>query len=484
MGSLQAGVEALRARLLAQEAVNEVLQNNNSSLLANVDALQQPQTSGERRPTAELTRRPQDAQEASVEAVGQRSTQHLSNSAGKKQQNKDRHVRRLRRELAKLSQDAETSKRKDRVRRTTDHDDETSGSNPSVSSSTSPGGSGSSPSDSSTPPGSETSESSPSISKPSANRSHGRVEPTRHDGKGEKSKVIRPANSRFKSLLDYRSYFILRRSTAYPPSCVEKAHKMNRRLDGAFHGQTPLTGSDPLGVFTFHTTLRRACDVAGLSHGQALPMLAFRLAGTAKSSLSNALNSRSANKPFTLSTYGEAVNWLLLKYATHATLATAYYNIMTMKQVDSETPTVFGNRFEAQCDRLDGLFHAQDVKDFSIHGLSELVQANVRVLDGQFPDRTVAETFSAAQMYWDGALKLRQSLRPPRTPPVKVAHANHPRSPTVDRPFPIQGLPRSAPRPSSAVRAPSRTDICDNCNEPGHFAMRCPKPYRKRERQP
>jgi len=92
--------------------------------------------------------------------------------------------------------------------------------------------------------------------------------------------------------MDYRTYFLVRRDLSYRPSLVEKAHKMNRRLDGAFQGQEPFTGTSPLGVFTFLTTFRRACDAAGLTHGQALPLLTFRLSGAAKRSFSSALNTR------------------------------------------------------------------------------------------------------------------------------------------------------------------------------------------------
>lgn len=99
---------------------------------------------------------------------------------------------------------------------------------------------------------------------------------------GDKKKVIQPSNSRFRRLLDYRTYFLLLRSTAYTPALVRKAGKMNRRLDGAFQGQVPFHGSDPLAIFTFLTTFRRACDAAGLTHSEAFPLLAFRLSGAAK----------------------------------------------------------------------------------------------------------------------------------------------------------------------------------------------------------
>jgi len=57
-----------------------------------------------------------------------------------------------------------------------------------------------------------------------------------------------------------------------------------------------------------------------------------------------------------------------------------------MRQPDHESPTVFGLRVEMQCDRLDGLFHAQVVKGVFINVFSEIIQFHVRVLDtGQIP---------------------------------------------------------------------------------------------------
>jgi len=77
-------------------------------------------------------------------------------------------------------------------------------------------------------------------------------------------------------------------------------------------------------------------------------------------------------------------------------MANAYKDIITIKQQDNEAPTAFGHRVKTQCDLLNGLFDIQDVKDVFITGLSDLVQAHVRVLKGQFPDRNLSETVATA----------------------------------------------------------------------------------------
>jgi len=66
--------------------------------------------------------------------------------------------------------------------------------------------------------------------------------------------VIRPANSRFTTLLEYRTYFLIRRQLTYTPEEARRSHCFNKRLYGAFHGQQPFTGALPLSILTFLMT--------------------------------------------------------------------------------------------------------------------------------------------------------------------------------------------------------------------------------------
>jgi len=208
--------------------------------------------------------------------------------------------------------------------------------------------------------------------------------------------------------------------------------------------------------------------------------MVFRLAGNAKMAFSGALDSTLGRERYAIRNYGDAVNWLLSKYATHATMANAHQDIITMKQQDNEAPTAFGHRVETQCDLLNGLFDIQDVNDVFITGLSDLVQAHVRVLNDQFPDRTLSETVATAQMYWDGTNKLRLQLKMTLPTAIKVAYATQDQRTTTERPFtPV----RTPPPLRAAVPQANRADICYNCNKPGHFAAQCSEPYRPRERR-
>jgi len=150
--------------------------------------------------------------------------------------------------------------------------------------------------------------------------------------KADRIKVIRPANIRFKTLLDYRTNFLIRRQLTFTPKEAQRSHRLKKLLGGAFHGQQPFTGALPSGIFMFLTTLRPACVAAGLTHGQALPLMVFRIAGNAKMAFFGALNSTLGRKRYAIRIYEDAVNWLLSKYAAHATMANAYQDIITLKQ--------------------------------------------------------------------------------------------------------------------------------------------------------
>lgn len=269
---------------------------------------------------------------------------------------------------------------------------------------------------------------------------------------------------------------------AYPPSLLNKAHKINRSLNGAFQSQEPFTGANPLLVFTFLITFRCACDAAGLTHGQALPLLAFRLSGAAKKSLSSALNTQSGSRKYALRTYGDAINWLPANYATNSVLSDAYVSSITMTEPEIEAPTVFGLLVESKFYQLDGLFDVQHVRNVFINGLSEIIRSHVCVLDGQLQHHTLAEIVTAAQMYWEETKELQQSLKPRRTQLGKVSDVPSmlTRPVSVDRPFPVTQPPTRSRSPPS----PSRSDEFYHCNQPKNFSAQCAEPYRPRESRP
>jgi len=372
--SLKAAVEALQRRLTAQEQTNESLARANDKFVDDVEALREVDSHEEERRVTKFRR------QSGVKTKNVKKT------------NKVRRGKYVRKDDPANAVPSSSS------------DNSASGSNPTSSDDDNPNATDTSSSDDAHgPPGppSPPSGSSPSDSSRETDATAHKLSatPTKRQerlDKADRIKMIRPSNSCVKTLLDYRTYFVIRRQLTYTSKEAQRPHRLNKRLDGAFHGQQPFTEALPLGIFTFLTTFRRACHAAGRTHGQALPLMVFGLAGKAKMAFFGALNSTLGRKRYAIRTYGDAVNWLLSKYATHATISNAYQDILTIKQQDNEAPTAFGHRVKTQCDLLNGLFNIKDNMDVFITGLSDLVQTHVRVSKDQFPDRTLSETVATA----------------------------------------------------------------------------------------
>jgi len=340
--SHKADVETLCLRLPAQQANNRWLAEANDTLIANVEAMRQEDTESDSR-AAKARRKTKSKTKVKVDPEGGESSSSRPEPVGQATERRDR-KRKLRKKLSMIRKENKLARSTSSV----EHANMSAANESSPSSETtsfSSSDSGGSPGSSSSPYSSSSSDIWGTSSDAASRRSHLGPYKSGHDSKKQlekvdRHKVIRPSNSHFKPLLDYRTHFLIRRDLSLPPSLVEKTHKMNRRLDGAFQGQEPFTGSSPLGVFNFLTIFRRACDAAGLTHGQALPLLAFRLSGAAKGAFSSTQNSKSGHRTYAIRTYGAAINWLLAMCATLAVMASAYHDIITMRQPDNESPRV------------------------------------------------------------------------------------------------------------------------------------------------
>jgi len=217
--SLKAAVEALQRRLPAREQTNESLARANDKLVDDVEALRKIDLHEKERRVARSRRQSGD------------KTKNVKKTS---KVTKDKTVR-----MDDPANAAPSSSSDDSASGSSPKSSDDDNPNPTVTSSSDDGHgppgppsppSGSSPIDSS-------SESGVTARKRSAT-------PTKRKErlkKADRINVIRPANSRFNTLLDYRTNFLIRRERTYTPREAKRSHRLNKRLDGAFHGQQLFT---------------------------------------------------------------------------------------------------------------------------------------------------------------------------------------------------------------------------------------------------
>jgi len=257
--SLKAEVKTLRLRLTAQEVTNKSLATTNDELLSYLATLRNAVPYGEsdepksrRKTTDDYKSRPKRDEPSTYRDLPFGSVTSRPDRA-----------RILRMELRRVENKTRLARSvASRAKNATESDSNASGSSSGKTASSLPGPSGprcppSSPSSDSGNVSSDT-DSNAETQRSGLGPHKGRSKTKKQLEKSDRQKVIRPANSRFATLMDYRTYFLVRRDVSYPPSLVKKAHKMNRYLEGAFQGQEPFTGASSLGVFTFLTTFAHA----------------------------------------------------------------------------------------------------------------------------------------------------------------------------------------------------------------------------------
>ena len=245
-------METLRLRLTAQQATNRSLAEANDELIANVEAMRQEDIDSDALAT-KSRRKTKSKTQVKLDPKGGESSSSRPEPVGQATERRDQE-RKLRKQARKIRKETKLARSTSSVENANmSAADESSSSSGTTSSSSSD--SGESPGFPSSPSSSSGSESSDTSSDAASRRScpgpyKSRLNSKKRLEKVDRLKVIRPSNSRFKSLLDYRTYFLIRRDLSLPPSLVEKTHKMSRRLVGAFLRKEAFTGTSLLGVFT------------------------------------------------------------------------------------------------------------------------------------------------------------------------------------------------------------------------------------------
>ena len=204
-------METLRLRVKAQQATNRSSAESNDELIANVEAMRQEDFESDARAT-KSRRKTKSETNVKLEPKGGESSSSRPEPVGRAAERRDQE-RKLRKKSHKIRKETKLARSTSSVENANmSAANESSSSSGTTSSSSSD--SGEFPGSPSSPSSSSSSESSDTSSDAASRRSRlgpykGHSDSKKRLEKADQLKVVRLSNSRFKSLLDCRKYFLI-----------------------------------------------------------------------------------------------------------------------------------------------------------------------------------------------------------------------------------------------------------------------------------
>ena len=184
---------------------------------------------------------------------------------------------------------------------------------------------------------------------------------------------IRPLNNAFSRVLSYRLYRLSNRNPDYSYDAAADISERVKRIKNSLH--CPLfSGQEPLAVLQFLKNFTTACDETGTSEGIALHLMKHLLQSPARDMFSAYYQvGLDGGQPGldSISSYPEAVQWLLLTYAQEGPLSQRYRMISQSQQEEGETETEYATRLRLETLKLGDVFSEANLITTYIEGLQD-----------------------------------------------------------------------------------------------------------------
>jgi len=287
---------------------------------------------------------------------------------------------------------------------------------------------------------------------------------------------------------DYKTHRLRIRRTGYGAAQVRKMGRMTKNMRHAFGGFPPLSGKDPLKVFSWLRKLVKACNDNDESEGMALLAIPHFLSGDAELRYTRELpDSGTELGVESITSYPVAVNWLLQTYAEPHTLAIAQDTFRRAIIEPDETIESFSARLRGLSDRCGNIHTEGTMKQQLIEGLPAYLRTctsgkheaagEVMTLarDGQGPStpsssrgpRRLSVTPRTRPTRADFPVMALGETEPPVAPPPPAANSGHAQ--------PVWGRRDDLPRfLTGRPEDPRRPRICFLYWTPGHMSYTCP----------
>ena len=190
----------------------------------------------------------------------------------------------------------------------------------------------------------------------------------------------KPLNDSFKKVLSYRLYRLANLDPGFDYDLAADVNERVKRIKNTLHCEM-FTGKNSLAILQFLKNFSTACDETGTSEGVALHLFRHFLLPPARDmfmayyqvGLEGSQPGRDS-----ISSYPEAVQWLLLTYAQEGRLSERYRQLLSARQQDGETETEFGTRLRLETLELGDVFTEANLITTFIEGLQDHARYIVR----------------------------------------------------------------------------------------------------------
>jgi len=184
--------------------------------------------------------------------------------------------------------------------------------------------------------------------------------------------VLECPDDRFAGVLEYRSYRLRNRHSAYGASQAREMGQTAKNMKFSFGGTPKFNGKEPLKVFSWLRKFVKACDDNDVSEGMGLYLIPHFLAGDAETRFTRNLpESDVGGGRGALGTFPAAVNWLLSTYAEPHALGLAQDKFSRATLVDKEGVDAFAARLRSLAELCGNIHSEGTMKQQLIQGLQD-----------------------------------------------------------------------------------------------------------------
>ena len=191
--------------------------------------------------------------------------------------------------------------------------------------------------------------------------------------------VIRPSLKDYRNALDFRNYRLANISQHYRSSHAKKIPGWKKRMQPEMEPHL-FKGGDSIRILDYLDSFRRVCDIMEVHEGAALLLLPQFMTGAPKQDMLQKVEtySKGHRQSGRLTSYCQAVNYLLETYADNQTISRAHAEIIRLQQKEDQSPLRFRDHLFARASRCGKVYDQEALIHIFIEGCHESIRNLVR----------------------------------------------------------------------------------------------------------